>query len=77
MAFETHDRFTAKVLDVLRTEMQREETRQRLKCMVDPMVSHIFRTVVPYVTLALILFTLILVCQGYLVFKLWRMTPGD
>lgn len=65
-----NDKLTTRILEVIQSEIQKEETRQKLRGMVDPVVTHVMKRVIPYITLTLAIFTLILICQGYLVYKL-------
>lgn len=69
---EFQERLCAKILDFVKTEIQKEEVRNKLLGFMDPMVNHVSRGITPYLVLTMVIITLILVCQGYLVFKLWK-----
>jgi len=68
-----NDRLTARIIELIRSEAVKDENRAKLRCVVDPVISHVGKCITPYVTLTLVIFTLILLCQGYLVYKLWKM----
>jgi hypothetical protein len=64
------DRLTSRVIELIRCEMQKEEIRQKLKCVAEPIISHITKSFIPYIAIILIIFILVLICQCYLVYKL-------
>ena len=68
---EFQERISARVLDFVKSEIQKDEVKQKLLCFMDPVVNHMSRSMMPYLTSSMVIIMLILVCQGYLVFRLW------
>lgn len=68
-----NDRLSQRILDILKTEMAKTETQQKIRCAVDPVVTHITGVIQPYVLIVIIIITLILACQGYIIHRVWML----
>ena len=68
-----NDRLVMKIVEIIKTEIAKTETQQKLRCAVDPLVGYLLHMVQPYVTVLSVLIVLILVCQGYLIHKIWTL----
>ena len=64
--------FTARVLNLIRSEIAKSENKQRIKDVVDPIVWYAWKGIQPYILFIIVLLAISVVCQGYLVVSTWR-----
>lgn len=68
---QINDRLTMRIIDVIKTEIAKSETQQKLKCVVDPLMTYLVGVVQPYILIIVIIIFITLILQGYMVHKLW------
>ena len=61
---------SARVIEALKQEIDKQETRTRLKCAVDPLIVHVTGRLQPYLLGVAIALILILILQMYTLQKL-------
>lgn len=66
-----NERLTKKILELIKGEIAKSETQQKLRCAVDPIIAHISGVVQPYVLMFVITIFLILIFQAYTIHKMW------
>lgn len=68
-----NDRLSTKILELLKSEIEKTDTQRKLKCMIDPLSLYLVSALQPYVLTLVALMVIIVVCQGYLTMKLFNM----
>lgn len=61
---------STRILDSIRAEVIKSETREKLKCITDPFVFYLLEVFQPYVITLVVIMIVMLICQGYLIQKL-------
>jgi hypothetical protein len=64
------DRLTKRIIELIKSEIAKTETQQKLKCVVDPIVGHIYGMITPYATIFIVIIFLIMLFQAYTIYKL-------
>lgn len=71
LKIEKDDRLSTRIFDMIKQELMKLETKQKLKCIIDPLSFYLLNSVQPYVISIIIIMILVLICQGYLIMRLW------
>jgi hypothetical protein len=58
---------SSKILDFLKVEIAKDETKKKLKWFIEPIFSCIVSSVLPYALGILVILFLIIACQGYII----------
>jgi hypothetical protein len=70
-AHNSNDRLTMRLLDMIKTEVSKSDTQEKIKCIVNQVLIYLTTIIQPYIVVAIVSITLILLCQGYLVYRTW------
>jgi len=72
-----NERLTKKIIELIRGEIAKTETQQKLRCAVDPIItpiiSHVSNLIQPYLLLFIVTIFLILIFQAYMIHKMWHL----
>lgn len=68
-----NDRLTLKIMNMLKNEVTKSDTQQKIKCVVDPLIKHISGIIQPLVTSILVIICLTLIGQIYLIHRIWAL----
>ncbi len=67
------DRLTSKILAFLTAEAGKAGTRERLRCVVDPVLLCLAEAARPYVIAVVLILTILATCQGVLCYRLFSL----
>lgn len=67
------DRLTSKILAFLTAEAGKAGTRERLRCVVDPMLLCVAEAARPYVIAILFVLSILAACQGVLCYRVFSL----
>ncbi len=67
------DRLTSKILNFLTVEAGKAGNREKLRCVVDPVLLCLAQAARPYVIAVLVVLTLLATCQGVLCYRVFSL----
>jgi hypothetical protein len=64
------DKLSSRVLDFLTAEVCKAGTREKLKCVVDPVFLCFMQVARPYIMITLVILCVVIACQGLLLHRM-------
>lgn len=65
-------RLSIKIMEMLRQEMEKSGTKEKIKCMIDPVFLYIIGVLQPYIVIVVAIMMILLFSQGYMISRLWH-----
>jgi hypothetical protein len=68
---KTQDKLSKKIIDYLTNEAAKASTREKLRCLANPLFLYLLEVVRPYAIIVIALLTIMLLSQGVLCWRLY------